>query len=121
METRPPPGPSSFDPDEDKHWDDEDADWLIGKYALVGITWLKADGETVARQVQQHGPIVKVDREGIAIDCQGAGAGETLFLPPATSFFAVADPGRYRLRSTGEVVVDPDVLATWSVQEPTRS
>ncbi|GAB5895435.1 hypothetical protein [Mycolicibacterium mageritense] len=41
--------------------------------------------------------------------------GETFTLPPAPESFSPAPPGEYRLRSTGEVVTDPDYLATRTV------
>ncbi|MBN7463153.1 hypothetical protein I3U64_23750, partial [Mycobacteroides abscessus subsp. abscessus] len=40
---------------------------------------------------------------------------ETFTLPPAPESFSPAAPGEYRLRSTGEVITDPDYLATWTV------
>ena len=41
--------------------------------------------------------------------------GEILGLPPDLSSTRIAPPGEYRLRSTGEVVVDPDYLTTWNI------
>ena len=103
-------------------WDQEEADWLVGKYVLVGVTYLESDGETVKSQGQYHGRIVSADRTaGIAIECEGKWAGKTMCLPPILEAFHPADPGDYRLRSTGEVVKDPEILATWSVTAPTKS
>ena len=42
-------------------------------------------------------------------------AAERLSLPPELT---PAGRGRYRLRSTGAVVVDPDYLATWVRRPP---
>jgi len=39
-------------------------------------------------------------------------------LPPEPEAYEPAPPGEYRLRSTGEVVVDPDYLTTWTVGSP---
>ncbi len=36
-------------------------------------------------------------------------------LPPDVRTFEEARPGEYRLRSTGEIVVDPDFTSTWIV------
>ena len=33
----------------------------------------------------------------------------------------LAGPGRYTLRSTGEVVEDPDMTTSWTIHEPSRS
>jgi hypothetical protein len=119
---RPPWMPSADEPDGPPKWDQDDADWLVGKYALVGLTYLAADGETVTGQEQYHGRIVAADRDnGLKIECEGAWAGKTLGLPPVPSSFQLANPGEYRLRATGETVKDPDVLATWSITEASRS
>jgi hypothetical protein len=121
---RPPPLPSwtSKQAAEPEDWDQDEADWLVGQYALVGITWVAADGETVKTQGQYHGRIVAADKsDGFKIECEGACAGQTMSLPPDTNVFSPADPGEYKLRSTGEVVKDPDVLASWTIIEPVRS
>lgn len=103
-------------------WDQDTAVGLIGQYALVGITYLAPDGETVTSQVQYHGRIISADRaSGIKLKCEGVRAGETINLPPHLEVFQIADPGSYKLRSTGETVENPDVLATWSVTPPNRS
>jgi hypothetical protein len=103
-------------------WDQEEADALIGQYALIGITYLASDGETVKSQVQRHGRIMSADRNsGIKIQCEGKRAGETFTLPPHLQVFQAAKPGSYKLHSTGETVENPDVLATWSVTERAKS
>jgi hypothetical protein len=102
--------------DAEPEWDQDDADGLVGQYALIGVTYLASDGETVESEVQYHGRIVSADRNsGIKIECEGKCAGQTFNLPPHTQVFQAADPGTYELRSTGETVENPDVLATWSV------
>ncbi len=89
---------------------------------LVGLTYLASDGNTVTSQRQYHGRIVRVDgSKGIAVACEGKWAGETMELPPDLRAFRLAGPGEYKLRSTGEVVKDPDVLATWSITERLKS
>jgi hypothetical protein len=103
-------------------WDQEEADSLKGSYVLVGVTWLASDGETIEARGEYHGRVVQVDRKaGIVIACEGQRAGETFTLPPASAPFHPADPGEYRLKSTGEVWVDPDFTATWTVTSPAVS
>ena len=46
---------------------------------------------------------------------QVAGSGEEEWLPPHLEAYQEAAEGEYRLRSTGEVVVDPDWLCTWTI------
>jgi hypothetical protein len=102
-------------------WNQDDADFLIGKYVLVGITNVAADG-TVTSQVQLHGRVTKAEENvGITIACEGARAGETCVLPPDPKSFQLARPGRYTLRSTGEVIEDPDMTTSWSITAPAKT
>jgi len=84
----------------------------IGKRLLVGITYLTHAGEFL-RQEQFHGLIVEADEGGIVLERADTGA-RTL-LPPELD---EASPGEYRLRSTGEVVVNPDYVAKWTLTDP---
>ncbi|WP_135459362.1 hypothetical protein [Mycobacterium sp. DL99] len=86
-----------------------DAHQLIGARVLVGITYFEAERSV---QTQRHGVVIRCDEEVIEIECPD---GEVFTLPPAPEAFSPAPPGEYRLRSTGETVVDPDFLATWTV------
>lgn len=83
----------------------------VGKRLLVGITVHTADGEFVYQE-QFHGVIVTADEGGVVI--QRADNGARVSLPPELQ---EATPGNYRLRSTGEVLVNPDYLAKWSWTE----
>jgi hypothetical protein len=103
-------------------WDQDDADWLIGKCVLAGITYLASDGKTATSQRQYHGKITKAEPDvGFTIECEGVSAGQTMVLPPDLRAFRLADRGEYRLRSTGEVVNDPDILTTWSIVDRPKS
>ena len=44
--------------------------------------------------------------------------GEIFCLPPNLSSTKIAPLGEYRLRSTGQIVVDPDYLTTWNINIP---
>jgi hypothetical protein len=102
MEQDPPPErlpwmPSLDNIDGRPEWDQSDADWLIGKTAIVGITNLASDGTTVKSRGQYHGKIVRADRNaGIVIECQGVWSGKTMTLPPHPSAFHPANSGEYR-------------------------
>ncbi len=87
---------------------------MIGKTVLVGITYLDSV-EEIVDQVQFAGVVTSVDPL-IAIEW---GDAEPFTLPPEADAFDAADPGEYRLRSTGEVVVDPDYVTSWTVAAPT--
>jgi hypothetical protein len=55
-------------------------------------------------------------RRGVAV--RRAEASGVYWLPPDLRGWKPAPPGEYRLKSTGEVVVDPDYLAAWTVVQP---
>jgi hypothetical protein len=113
---RPEPG------DDPAVWNEDDANWLVGKYVLVGITHVAADGHTVTGHDQYHGRIESADQEkGIEMACEGEWAGQKIMLPPDLAAFFRAEPGEYRLKSSSDVVIDPDVLASWSIVEPAEA
>src|SRR5262245_45186572 len=95
--------------------DEHQAATLVGKHALVGLTYVNADG-TVRRQVQIPGRITAVDETMVTMRLHGSE--QEFTLPPILEAFEPAGPGEYHLRSTDEVVVDPDVLATFSIRAP---
>jgi hypothetical protein len=93
------------------------AESLIGKRVLVGITYENRRGEMM-RTEQVFGTVSSADPRGIRVALDGVRHGETKWLPPSTGVFRPAPRGEYRLRSTGEVVVDPDFTAQWTVKQP---
>jgi hypothetical protein len=57
------------------------------------------------------------------IEVRRADNGDIFTLPPAPEAYAPAPPGEYRLKTTGEVVVDPDFTCTYEVhpaQDPSE-
>jgi len=91
---------------------------LVGKTILVGVTTQDFRGN-VLYQEQVHGRIDVADpKRGLVIELHGAGAGRKYALPPDLRSLEDAPPGEYRLRSTGEIVRDPDFLVTWIVTQP---
>jgi hypothetical protein len=88
-----------------------DGSQYLGKRLLVGITYENEQGEAI-RQEQFHGLIVEAGEGEIVIKRNDTG--ERKSLPPQLT---PARPGEYRLRSTGEVVVDPDYLAKWVLND----
>ncbi len=87
---------------------------FIGKHVLIGITFKNGKGEVV-EHVQTHGRIVAVEDKGISVE-KADGSGN-FGLPPGTQWLKPAPPGDYRLKSTGEVVVNPDFLTQWTLEE----
>jgi hypothetical protein len=99
-------------------WDDAVAAQILGKTVLVGMSY-PAQGGAPERHEQFHGVVAKAERgHGILLDLAGSRAGEQHLLPAVTSALVPAAPGIYRLRATGEEVVDPDYISTWTVQPP---
>ncbi len=102
--------------DEPPSWDPQKAAALIGSKVLIGLTFVSDAGE---EQVQMHGVVTEATPEsGIEIALEGNRAGDTYRLPPDLRGFFPAPPGEYRLRSTGEVVIDPDFTANWTISRP---
>ena len=92
-------------------------DELIGKVLLVGITYYTRNNEFI-EQKQFYGTVVEVNDAVIHIRQKD---GTDFTLPPDLRSTHKARPGEYKLRSTGEVVVDPDYLATWNLNKPENS
>jgi hypothetical protein len=90
---------------------------MIGKRLLIGLT-VRAHDESLIERQQMHGRIFAVDHRGIGVQLTGARDGETYWLPPDMRSFQIAPKGEYRLRETGEVVRDPDLMTTWIVTKP---
>jgi hypothetical protein len=91
---------------------------LLGSHVLVGLTYLRPDGEG-ARRLEFHGTVESV-REDV-VEVRRADSDEIFTLPPAPEAFEPAPPGEYRMRSTGEVVVDPDLTCTMTVHLTDRA
>ncbi len=87
---------------------------LIGKTILIGLTYYTHD-DVFIEQKQYWGTVVDTDETKILIHLNN---GELFTLPPDLSSTKVAPPGEYRLRSTGEIVVNPDYLTTWNINRP---
>ena len=88
---------------------------LVGKTVLVGITRVDHK-DAVASQDQFQGRVESLDDGFVHI--RVCGSGKDFTLPPEPSAFMRAKPGLYRLRATGEVVVDPDFTSSWTVHAP---
>ena len=101
-------------------FDQAKADALVGKYILLGVTYLDHSG-TLLEQVQYHGIIQSASPEGLLISLRSQRDGETWTMPPVLDAITPAKPGQYNLRSSGEVVEDPDLLSTWSVTKPEKA
>jgi hypothetical protein len=93
-------------------WDDALGADLLGAIVLVGITRGSPEGDT---QEQFFGTVERADANGVELRLGGMREGDTYHLPPDPRAFYPAQPGSYRLRSTGEVLENPDFTATWTI------
>lgn len=85
---------------------------ILGKTVLVGVTHRTMNDE-VSSLEQFYGKVERVSRdEGMVLQLP---TGAERIIPPDLSRLEVASPGNYRLKATGEVVVDPDFTAMWTV------
>lgn len=91
------------------------SDRVIGKRVLVGLTFIDCEGNEIERR-QHHAIVEVIAPDGIWI--RDIATGEEVCLPPDLRNLEVALPGTYRLRSSGEVVVDPDYTWCWKIQRP---
>lgn len=96
--------------------DETEAPEYLGKVVLIGVTYLDHE-EKLLGQKQWVGTISTFSRkEGIRIRLRDSD--EPCGLPPDKRGLRKAPPGSYRLRSTGEVIENPDYLATWTCVSP---
>jgi len=91
-------------------------DNIVGKTILVGLTYLSKDGDELERT--QFWGTIKQAQEGGLITIHNANTNEEFTLPPDLHSFRITEPGEYRLRSTGESVVNPDLTTTWTIYKP---
>ena len=90
---------------------------LVGKTILIGLTYYEADG-TFSEQKQAFGRITNFRRgQWIVVQLDD---GEIFELPPDRSAIQPASPGEYRLRSTGQIVTNPDYLCSYTVTKPVK-
>ncbi len=99
-------------------WDKKVGESYIGKYILVGITYLDHKGSEIKRR-QMHGIIESSDKnKGIKIALKGVYEGKSWNMPPDQRSIKKAKPGIYALKMSGEKIKNPDLLSTWTVTEP---
>jgi len=89
----------------------------LGKYILIAFTYVDASGKAV-ESIQMHGVIESATEQGITVSLKGEREGESWTMPADATALSPADPGRYQLPETGEIVENPDFITTWMVQKP---
>lgn len=100
----------------ESEWDDARAQALVGKTLLVGVTYVDSTGKEESRDAA-FGRIVAIsEANGVVVHDQERE--EPVVLTPFLDALEPAEPGEYRLRVNGRIVVDPDLTATWTVERP---
>ena len=87
---------------------------ILGKTVLVGLTYLSPEDKVIERK-QFWGTVIESNERAIRIRQKN---NDILTLPPDLSSTKAAPRGEYRLRTTGERIVDPDYLITWYIHTP---
>jgi hypothetical protein len=86
---------------------------IDGRVVLLGITRLAEDGSY--EQEQFVGLASIEDQQSYALVRISCNDGEVRDYPFDVRALQRAPAGEYRLRSTGEIVKNPDFLMTWTV------
>ena len=88
---------------------------ILSKSVLVGITKEISTGKTETEQYL--GVFEKMDDEAIYLRRED---GSIATLPPCLESFTIAEPAVYRLKCSGEQVVNPDYLSCWTMKKPKK-
>lgn len=98
------------------NWAEEQVQKFLNKHIIIGIT-VYDHNENFIEQFQLHGDIVRISlKEGIVVKLSNSD--ESYTLPPDLSSIVEAPIGEYRFRSSGEVVINPDYMTTWTIHKP---
>lgn len=88
---------------------------LLYKYVIIGLSYIDKN-ENVLETVQLHGRVMRINSiEGIVV--QREDKQEEYKLPLDFDTFKLAQSGEYKLNTTGEIIVDPDYVSSWSIQK----
>jgi hypothetical protein len=86
--------------------------YLVGKRLLVGVTYVDPDGTVLGRD-QFCGTVLEVV-DGVVV-VERPGEDEPAVLPAEHTAYERAPRGTYTLTRSGESVINPDMMTTWTV------
>jgi hypothetical protein len=90
-----------------------DYESILNKHIIVGITF-EDNNKNILKQIQFHGFVLSANKAtGITIKREDTKKEFTL--PPDLTSIKKAARGEYELISTGETVVNPDLLSSWRI------
>lgn len=87
---------------------------ILNKTMLIGLTYLDSAGKET-NKLQFVGTITKVDKK-LGIEVFNKKTNSKFTLPPDLTAIKIAPPGIYTLKSSGEIVANPDYIATWIIR-----
>ena len=86
---------------------------ILNKTIVIGLTYIDANGKETEK-MQFWGTIIKVDNKA-GIEVFNETTHSTLTLPLDLTAIEATRPGIYTLKSSGEIVANPDYIATWII------
>lgn len=95
-------------------YDEKKAQELVGKDIIIGLTYLDNNDNIIERK-QLYGDIIRITESGVFIIIRNTG--EEFSLPPQLEAFEKAPEGEYRFKTTGEVIINPALMTTWTVRQ----
>ena len=93
----------------------------MGKKLYVGNLSYDVDSSALEQLFGAHGTVESASQDGIKLALKGERDGQTWTMPADPSAITPAQPGKYQLPETGEIVENPDFICTWMVQRPKPS
>ena len=90
-----------------------DYNFIVDKLILVGITY-KNNSDEIIETEQFCGNIISADEKN-GIEIKRVDTDEIVILPPDLTSIQRASLGEYRLKTTGERVINPDLLSQWII------
>jgi hypothetical protein len=104
-----------LDSDGDVLFNEARARFALGKRVLVGVTVLSSDEQEVVQRHAFAGVVASIEpARGIELRLDDQ---TSYWLPPDSSALQEAPPGEYQLHDTGQTIVDPDYITTWTITQ----
>jgi hypothetical protein len=99
--------------------DESLADQYVGKLILIGMTYQRPNGELITHR--QWAGRIKAFSNKVGIQVDLLDCDEYCALPPDPRGITSAEPGIYTLKATGQIIENPDCVATWTCTRPANS
>jgi len=88
---------------------------LKGKVFVIGLSFVDKDGQLI-EQYQTHGTVIGLTSNGLLKILR---EDNSIFqMPFDKEIIEKAKKGEYREKTTGQIIQDPDFMATWEITIP---